>query len=104
MNTKEYAREFIDKQYREMSEILSPKVISAIKNGKEIENPELKNIKKPVMVKNIDASEDFIKERIKTATLNTLCASCVLPRAELSATILEIAVGKPAVATINITV
>lgn len=66
INHVDVTRDFIDKQYREISEILSPKVKSAIINGKEIENPVLSNIKKPVMVKNFDASEDFIKERINT--------------------------------------
>lgn len=66
INHVDVTRDFIDKQYREISEILSPKVAAAIKNGKKIENPVLSNVKQPVMVKNFDASEEVIKERIKT--------------------------------------
>lgn len=63
INHVDVFRPFIDKQYKEMAAKLSPKVISAIKTGKKIENPELANIKEPVKVYKIRVDMDTIKER-----------------------------------------
>ena len=65
INHVDVFRPFIDKQYREISEKLSPKVISAIKNGEVFENPELSCISEKVLAYKNKVTDEKVKEHIK---------------------------------------
>ena len=65
INHVDVTREFIDKQYREMSEKLSPKVVSAAKNGVEMKDPTLASIKETVYVKRSETTEELVKDKVR---------------------------------------